>query len=354
MKPFLSIIVPVYKIEEKYLRACFDSLAKQDMDNFQVIVVEDGSPDNAGEICDEYAARDKRFIVIHQENQGVSVARNRGIDAADTDWITFVDPDDWVEQDFVSQLYSLKEKYPADIYLYDYFQEFACQSNVKFLKKESGKLDSEWVENFKIGIFNHLIVDGKVYEYETGTVWNKMYRTALIKDNKLRFDPEARKGQDVIFNAEALQYTNDFYYLHKALYHYRYLQGSVTNRFNNEITNYIEIAFRNYERIIRKFNLGQNYWDAYYARVVTRVYTSLRLFYFHPSNEMSKDAVNQELKELLKRNPYSTALKNFKYKDLTIEQKVFVFLLKVNMFGIIRLLVQWRQKFQRAKGKKLS
>lgn len=354
MELFLSIIIPVYKIEEDYLRACFDSLIKQDMDAFQVIVVEDGSPDKSGDICDEYAARDKRFVVIHQENQGVSIARNRGIEVANTEWITFVDPDDWVELDFVSRLYELKEKYPADIYLYDYFQEFAAVSNVKFLKEESGKLSPEWVENFKIAPFNHLLVEGYVHEYETNTIWNKMYRTTLIKDNKIMFDPEARKGQDVIFNAEVLQYTNNYYYLHKPLYHYRYLQESVTNRFNEKVMWYNEIAFEHYERIIQKFNLSDTYWEAYYARVVTRLYSCMRLYYFHPDNKMSYKAVADEINKALNRYPYNTALKRVNSKQLTSAQRVFTFFLKKRQYRVLEMLVKSRINLRKLMGFKLK
>ena len=111
MTPFLSIIIPIYKIKESYLRECFDSLLAQDMKDFQIIAVDDGSPDQSGDICDEYAQKDERVIVIHQENAGVSVARNTGIKAATTEWITFVDPDDWVESNHVSILYNAQKKY---------------------------------------------------------------------------------------------------------------------------------------------------------------------------------------------------------------------------------------------------
>ena len=215
MTPFLSIIIPIYKIKESYLRECFDSLLAQDMKDFQIIAVDDGSPDQSGDICDEYAQKDERVIVIHQENAGVSVARNAGIKAASTEWITFVDPDDWVESNHVSTLYNAQKKYnDFDIFWFDYVQEFDGKSNVKYLKDSSGVLDKEWVHNLKIAPFNFLSVNGRAYEYETNTIWNKMYRASLLKDNEMWFDPKARKGQDVIFNAECLQLTDKFYYIH--------------------------------------------------------------------------------------------------------------------------------------------
>lgn len=354
VKPFLSIIIPIYKIQEEYLRACFDSLVDQDMDAFRVIAVDDGSPDNSGAICDEYVAKDSRFKVIHQENAGVSVARNNGIKASSTEWITFVDPDDWVEPNYVSTLYKALMKNTADIYLFDYYQEFADRQNVKYLMEKSGMLTSEWVHNFQVAPFNFLVVDGKPFEYETNTVWNKMYRASLIKNNSLWFDPAARKGQDVIFNAEGLQCTNSYYYVHAALYHYRYLQESVTNRFNPKVQYYNEIAFKHYERIIKKFNLPQEYWKAYYARVVTRLYSCMRLYYFHPNNKLSKKEVNMELDATLERYPYNEAFKKVDGAQLAGVQKIFVFFLKRRQYGVLRLLVNGRQLLKNARGAKLK
>lgn len=353
MKQFLSVIIPIYKIKEEYLRTCFDSLIAQDMDTFRVIAVDDGSPDKSGVICDEYAKKDSRFIIIHQENKGVSVARNRGIEEADTEWITFIDPDDWVEPDLVSKLYHAKEGHCADIFLYDYFQEFSEKQNVKHLKEKSGLLDNDWVTNLRISTFNYLTVNGHVHEYETNTVWNKMYRLKLIKDNRLCFEPNARKGQDVIFNAEGLQYTNRFYYIRKALYHYRYLQESVTNSFNPKVMYYNEVAFKHYERIIKKFDLSQEYWDAYYARVVTRLYSCMRLYYFQQENTMSMQEIKEELDKTLERYPYSVALDKVNDHQLTTTQRVFVFFLKKHQYGVIKILINMRLFVKKVKGMKL-
>lgn len=355
MAPFLSIIIPIYKIKESYLRECLDSLLAQDMRDFQIIAVDDGSPDQSGDICDEYAQKDERVIVIHQENAGVSVARNAGIKAATTEWITFVDPDDWVESNHVSTLYNAQKKYnDFDIFWFDYVQEFDGKSNVKYLKDSSGCLDKEWVHNLKIAPFNFLSVNGRAYEYETNTIWNKMYRASLLKDNEMWFDPKARKGQDVIFNAECLQLTDKFYYIHSALYHYRYLQESVTNRFNEKAQYYNEVAFENYERIIKKFSLPEEYWKAYYARVLTRLYSCMRLFYFHPENKMSRKLVNEQLNQTLDKYPYNVALKKVDRTTLTQSQRIFVFFLKKRAYGVLRILVNGRQSLKRLSGARLK
>ena len=354
MEPFLSIIVPVYKIEEEYLRECIESLINQDMKEYHIIIVDDGSPDKCGDICEEYADIDTRVTVIHQENAGVSVARNRGIEAANTKWITFVDPDDWVEPNHVSTLYKAQQNNcDIDIFLFDYVQEFDGQKVIKHLRENSGRFDNEWIQNFRIASFNFLRVEGKPYEYEINTIWDKMYRTSMIKENNLWFDPKARKGQDMIFNAECLQLTSQFYYIHAALYHYRYLQMSITNRFNTKVQYYNEVAFENFERIIEKYNLPSEYWEAYYAKVVTRLYSCMRLYYFHPENTSDKKTVNKEIDSTLERQPYKESMRRVKYSDLDSTQKIFVFFLKRRCYNILRILVRGRLLLKNLKGNRL-
>ena len=105
MNKLISIIIPVYKVEE-YLEKCVDSVIKQTYDNLEIILVDDGSPDNCGKICDQYSKKDKRVKVIHKENGGLSDARNAGIDISRGEYISFIDSDDYVEIDYIETLYN--------------------------------------------------------------------------------------------------------------------------------------------------------------------------------------------------------------------------------------------------------
>ena len=351
MKPFLTILVAVYNVKEQYLRACLESLIAQSMSEFKVIIIDDGSVDQSGIICDEYAVKDDRFSVIHQPNAGLAVVRNNGIALSDTEWITFVDGDDWIEKNYVSDLFKAKEKCTdAEIILFDYFQEYAAKTKEKTLGIETGVLNREWVSSLQIAPFNCFIINGKTYEYETNVVWNKMYRLSLIRDKGLRFDPRARKGQDVIFNAECFQLTKKYYYIKSSLYHYRNLEGSMTNKFNPKVRYYNEVAFENYQRIIEKYKLGDNYSDAYYARVLTRMYSCMRLYYFHKDNKKPKKAVYKEIGSVLRSEPYRTALKKIKFQNLTGIQKIFVYFLKKENFKILYSLVKARDIIRKING----
>ena len=117
--PIISIIVPVYKVEQ-YLRRCLDSVQNQIFTDWECILIDDGSPDNSGQICDEYAQKDERFRVIHQENAGVSAARNAGLDSAKGEWIGFVDSDDWIEPEMYQFLYTNAIDKKADVIICGY------------------------------------------------------------------------------------------------------------------------------------------------------------------------------------------------------------------------------------------
>ena len=119
MKKLVSIIVPVFNVE-KYLRQCLDSILGQTFNQFEVIIVNDGSTDNSGAICQEYEARDNRIVYLEKENGGVSEARNLGLDFATSEYIIFIDSDDWIEPTYVEVLYEKIEEYQADIVFENY------------------------------------------------------------------------------------------------------------------------------------------------------------------------------------------------------------------------------------------
>ncbi len=113
-KPLISIIVPVYNVE-RYMERCLDAVVKQTYKNLEVILVDDGSEDRSGSICDRYASEDARFKVVHHQNGGLSAARNTGIKKATGEYITFIDPDDSITEDYIEYLYNLINKHEADL-----------------------------------------------------------------------------------------------------------------------------------------------------------------------------------------------------------------------------------------------
>ena len=142
--PIVSIIIPIYNVKEKYLRKCIESAIDQTLKEIEIILIDDGSQDKCGEICDEYADKDGRIKVIHKENGGVSSARNRGLEQAVGEYIMFVDADDYMELDATRTCVGFREKYSADFLCFGYYQDEKPEKGFSFVKfltpKEAAKV----------------------------------------------------------------------------------------------------------------------------------------------------------------------------------------------------------------------
>lgn len=170
MKKLVSVIVPVYNVE-KYIDKCVESLLNQDYKNIEVILVDDGTPDRSGDIIDRLKEEDHRIVVIHQENHGVSSARNAGMAVASGEYITFVDGDDWVDANYVTYFVDLLEKSSCDVVM-NKNNYSGCNdiSNNNFSVISAEKA-IEWI------YLGDLFV----------AVWNKMYRRSVLEENYIKF-----------------------------------------------------------------------------------------------------------------------------------------------------------------------
>ena len=183
--PLISVIVPVYMVE-RYLSRCVDSILAQTYTNLEVILVDDGSLDSSGKMCDEYAQRDHRIKVLHKENGGLSSARNAGIELAAGVYITFIDSDDWVANDYIVTLYTLLEKYDADMSVAGYIRVKNNTINIFEDKKAHEKLYSK--HEYLLKILKYKTQENVQYS------WGKLYKN--FKNTDLRF-PEGLIDEDV-------------------------------------------------------------------------------------------------------------------------------------------------------------
>ena len=207
--PKISVIVPVYNVE-KYLHRCIDSILAQTFTDFELLLIDDGSKDNSGAICDEYAARDSRVQVFHKENGGVSSARNLGLDNAQGEWITFVDSDDWIEPILIESCVAvIRKKHNIDVIRYGYYEE-------ESLNKQIIRCSSN--ENDIIFSLNTFFEKCDNYCY-WGFVWNTAFRRDLIRE--LRFDENINYCEDHIFTYEYMIRCKTMRFLSLPLYHYQ-------------------------------------------------------------------------------------------------------------------------------------
>ena len=189
--PRVSVIIPVYNAE-KYLRGCIDSVLGQSLRELEVICVDDGSTDGSAAILKEYAEKDSRVHVLHQENKGAGAARNLGIDAARGEFAAFIDADDWAEKGYCSELAKCADEHSADIVV--------CRAQ-RFDDATGEPLPSDWMlkEQYLPGkAFAPEDIKKYIFQFTYGQVWDKLFRRELLTANGIRF-PEIRAAEDTSF-----------------------------------------------------------------------------------------------------------------------------------------------------------
>lgn len=214
MRPIISIIVPVYNVEA-YLRQCLDSILSQTFTAWELILVDDGSPDGSGAICDEYAAKDSRVRVFHIPNGGVSNARNVGMEAAKGDWITFIDSDDWVGEDFLDSLYAPINKNPNIEFVHGEMQNFiegVGLSYYRCIKPYMGNDKAYLLKSFD------------------GHIASKLYKKEIITNHRLKFDINIILSEDYIFNTDYIKHINYYCFNQTTGYFYRQRADSATKK----------------------------------------------------------------------------------------------------------------------------
>lgn len=202
--PKVSVIVPVYKAEN-YLHKCVDSLLKQTLTDFEILLIDDGSPDRSGEICDVYAKKDSRIRVIHQSNGGVSIARQHGLEQALGEYVIHADPDDWIEQDMLWSLYGKAVTDDVDMVICDFYVNYGERQ--EYVKQEPDNME-------------HLSVLCNLFQHLHGSCWNKLVRRSCYEKYGVAFDPELSFCEDLYCNASLLLYPLKVAYLPQAFYHY--------------------------------------------------------------------------------------------------------------------------------------
>ena len=247
MNEKITVIVPVYNVEH-YLDKCLDSLINQTYKNLEIIVINDGSTDNSGIICQEYAQKDNRIIYIEKENGGQSEARNMGLDRMTGSYVTFVDSDDWVELDYVETLYQKITEYQADIAVVNYYS-FNQSEGMYYFHIFGDSYYEKVYDN--VSIFENLYESKEMKNIAFISVWGKLYRASLFK--YLCFDKD-RLREDCYLNQKIYLLAERTVYLNKGLYAYRQIEGSGSKEWAEKWMHALADAMS--ERITLLANMG--------------------------------------------------------------------------------------------------
>lgn len=272
-EPLISVIVPCYKVEQ-YISKCVDSIINQTYHNLEIFLVDDGSPDNCGKICDEYAAKDNRVKVIHKENGGLSDARNAAIDIAKGEWITFVDSDDYISLDYVEILYRLAERHKC---------KMSVAQHIAFYEEEEpAKHDSQYTEICQESI--EAIRDMFYYRYYDTSAWAKLYHKSLF-DKGIRY-PKGTLHEDFPTTYLLLAESDKVAYCNKSVYYYLLRKNSIERAaFNNKKLE----SFWMIDKMMKEhLDLLEKVWNGYICK---RTSFAFHIFLQMPKNHKETERV---------------------------------------------------------------
>ncbi len=316
----ISVIVPIYN-SAAYIDQCLSSILMQSVTNMELILVDDGSTDQSGAICDDYASKDERVKVIHQTNAGVSVARNAGIAAATGEYIGFVDSDDTVAEDMFEQMLSKAKETLADIVL--------CDAQAM---KENGQIaEIETIETLPESCLLHKgDITPPVLLEIAGAVWRCIYRADLIKTNDIGFPQGLKISEDRIFNINAMGRARCVAYVKVPLYHRLLHSGSTVHRYHSD---YLQIVEKGREATEQALDIAWNgapeYKNAYLNQYVYAVLVAIEQLK-RPEAKLSYQARKRIVRGLCRNSRIQEAIKITGYADKNIyaawiaQRKVFL------------------------------
>jgi glycosyltransferase involved in cell wall biosynthesis len=294
----ISVIVPIFRIEP-YLPKCVESLLKQSFLNFELILVDDGSPDNCPQICDDYAKLDPRVRVIHKENGGLLSARKAGLKAATGKYISYVDGDDWVDKYYLDILFKLMEANEADLVVTAHFREFDGKIET-ILPKSTGNYGAKEI---KETILPNAIYTGRFCEHGISTyVWNKLFRRDLL--SKILYDVpnEIIMGEDAAITYAYLSIAERLTVSSIPLYYYRQRHDSIVKSIENPKTEYYRLGLLMHflhsklQKVLDEENLKKQITYYLYSQILVRsgglIYDDQGAMIFNPFlNVASKSKV---------------------------------------------------------------
>lgn len=332
----VSIVVPIYNVE-KYLPKCVESLMSQNLKEVEIILVDDGSPDNSGQLAEDYAKRDNRIKVIHQKNTGLGPARNSGIDAATGEYVGFVDSDDWVNMEMYSCLYKCALRTKADIVFGGHRDMTRGVAKVIKSHPLAGKvLNKDEIISIRKNLFGHAIGEAVVEAFPM-QVWTGIYRRKMILDNKLRF--EEIQSEDTIFNLDAYKCAQIISYIGNTDYCYRKdNQPSIMKTFSDEKhLRYIAFLDRIYEKALEENDeecvMRTKRMSIDYSRLFVGIVADSGLSFRKKKMAIQTYAQNENVQKYWSGYPV---------RSLPKQQRVFQELLKNKKYGSVILLSKIR------------
>ncbi len=317
----LSIVVPIYN-SEKFIEQLLQNFLEQDLEKVEIILVDDGSKDNSLKICKEYEKKNDSIVVVHQENQGASAARNKGIEFAKGKYISFVDSDDSISSDYIKNVCDTCEKNPADLIQFDAYIKKAEDITKREFEMEEGYAE--------LNTYYNMVLAQKVNE-----PWDKAYKASIIHENHISFDTKMTIGEDVSLTLSFLKYAKIVYVHHAAYYYYeRNDEGICANAKLKHLAD-LDLLYRNMKEFEAQMNLNEDSRSAIDSAMLKGVFRTVA--WIMQTGEKKRNVI--EKMDTLKN---INELFLVKYTEKSVELRKQV--LKKKMYRVATVIVGMKNK----------
>jgi len=311
----ISVIVPIYKTE-KYLKRCIESIINQTYTDMEILLVNDGSPDNCGSICDEYSEKDDRIKVIHKENGGVSSARNVGLDMAEGEYISFVDSDDFIKSNMIEVLMSNMLSTQSDLVICNY-ENLYENNRVKIRSDYENRVFESIYEFEKLFVY---------YYYKAGIIdgpCNKLYKSVMCG----RFDEKLHNGEDGFFILEYLKKCNRISVINNVLYTYQHINPeSATMKYKDNYFEICELILSITEDFcIENFSSSFDVKELYFAFCM-EIDAAFKYYIYR---KMPYKKLLLKVREGMQNAKFMDIIEKIEYKQMRTKEKLKYFAVKV-------------------------
>lgn len=336
-QPLISIIIPVYKVPEQYLRKCIESTMVQTLHNIEILLVDDGSPDQCGKICDEYAEQDGRIRVLHKQNGGLSSARNYGCEAATGKWIMFVDGDDWIEPDMCQAMYNAGEEKQVQLVMCGIVKDYG-KSAIKYkFYLEDGKIykgqDCKWLQQQLL-----------VYNGNIAVAYSKLIDRKLLIDNQIFHDEILKQGAEGLeFNLRLFEKLSSATFINIPFYHYIYNENSISASHNEANHEFVIKCFEKIKAFIDTSDNKEMLKPWFDNRLLYAIVTTAISGYFNPTNTEPYAEKKRKYTAYLEKAIVREALQTKNTVGIGKERELVLFFIKHRMCLMLDLMGKMRK-----------
>ncbi len=336
----VAVAVPAFKIEERYLRICLDSILQQTLTDIEVLLIVDPVDEICNRVCVEYAKRDERILLMQEKDEGYCVWRNYAIERASAKWLMYVDGDDYIASDNCEIVYQKAEKDQPDILFWGAMKVYeGSDKQVPYIsfQEDIEEFTPELKELLQMKL---LVGDLNFYppisaKAATGVIWNKLYNREFLLRERLRLNPAVDRAEDVVFNMNAYERADRIIFMNRCFYYYRQHATSGVHRYHEHGIDVFEGALREFKNFLTTHQKSEKFMQIYYMRCIFFFLDDMKIDFLHPDNPKSFGTKIREMKEIVAADPYREAIDRIDLSMVGGAKKVPFWLLR---HGNLRLL----------------